>query len=260
MNIGIFDSGIGGLNILKKIREEYSSFDYIYVADQTHIPYGLKSKEEVKSFSENITNYLINKRCKIIIIACNTATSASLEYLRNKFPDIFFIGIEPALKPAVSISETDKIGILATQTTLKGNFYNSLVEKFGKQAELFEDSCIGLVEEIEKGDFNSSKIQNILKESLQPMIDKNIDSVVLGCTHYPFVKNEIQNIVGKKVAIIDPTNAVVKQFGRILDKNFSKVDLFQKGKLEIYTTGDKNKMYDFLNKIINDNIKVGTLF
>ncbi len=259
MIIGVFDSGVGGLWILKHTREEYPQYNYIYVADQAHMPYGQKSIEEIRIFSEEITNFLISKGCKIIVIACNTATSASIKYLRNKFPDTLFVGMEPALKPAVSVSQIGKVGILATEATLQGDFYNDLIDRFGKGVEIYENSCIGLVEEIEKGEFDSKEIKNNLESILKPMVDNNIDTIVLGCTHYTFIIKEIKEIVGKKVNIIDPTPSIISQIGRIINENNLNEDIPKNNETEIFTTGDIEKVEHFLSNILKEKLEVGKL-
>lgn len=256
MTIGVFDSGVGGLWVLKHIQEKFPEYDYIYIADQAHIPYGSKSIREIHTFSEEITHFLINKGCQLIVVACNTASGVSLKYLRNKFPDTLFIGMEPALKPAIKNTKTGKIGILATSKTFKGELYLSVVEKFSKGKELIEHTCPGLVEEIEKGEFDSLKIIAILEKALFLMIKKGIDAIVLGCTHYPFVMPSIKKIVGRKINIIDPTPAIVRQVGRIIKKeNFSKNSI-SNAEINIFTSGDVNKMKLFVSKVLNKKIKI----
>lgn len=259
MNIGIFDSGVGGLRILKEFHDNYPKNNYFYVADQYNVPYGPKSVKEVKYYSQEITNFLINKGCEIIVLACNTATASSIKYLRKKFPKIFFIGIEPALKPAIRISKSRKIGVLATANTLAGNFYNSFVGEVGNQNKIFKNSCDGLVEEIEKGYFESNKISEILDKTLNPMISDGIDTVVLGCTHYPYIFDQIKSVVGSKVKIIDPAPAIVKRLGYVLkerkiNKNNNMVD-----KVKIFTTSDKDKINKFLPKVINFPVEISEI-
>lgn len=259
MTIGVFDSGVGGLWILKQLMDVIPDNNYIYVGDQIHIPYGSRTMEEIRNFSEGITNFLIKKGCKLIVVACNTASAASLKYLREKFPEILFVGMEPAVKPAVQISHTGKVGVLATPATLQGRFYLSLVEKFGGQAELFENTCDGLVEEIEKGDFNSKKISKILDKAITPMLDNNIDTIVLGCTHYPFTTEIIKGIVGSHVSVIDPAPAIARRTEELLKENSLLKKSKVKGNLEVYTTGDLIKLKDFLDDMFTRNIKLKSI-
>lgn len=259
MNIGVFDSGVGGLWILKHLQRELPSYNYIFVGDQYHAPYGVRKMEEIKSFSENITQFLIEKDCKIIVIACNTASAASLKYLREKFPDIFFVGMEPAVKPAVMTTHTGKVGVLATKATFQGELYNSVVERFAHDTEIFTSTCEGLVSQIEKGDLDGLKTKNILQEALLPMLEKGIDTVVLGCTHYPFVIEAIRDIVGNDVNIIDPTNAIVRRVGNILrENNFNNLS-HNIGSVEIFTSGSKENMTPILDSFLNINFKLSEI-
>ena len=245
MTIGVFDSGVGGLWILKHLRENYPRLDYIFVADQAHVPYGTKTIEEIRNFSENISKFLIEQSCELIVVACNTASGASLNYLRQKFPEIIFVGMEPALKPAVLNSQTKKVGILATQTTFQGELYGGLKEKYGGYAQIFEDPCLGLVSQIEKGELDSLSTEKILQKAISPMLENGVDEIVLGCTHYPFVIPLIRKIVGEGVEIIDPTEAIVRRVGELIrDKNGS-------GQMQIFTTGDPEGLKPFLAENTN---------
>jgi len=256
INIGVFDSGVGGLWILKHLQEELPGCNYIFFGDQAHVPYGTRQMKEIRSFSEDITKFLIEKDCKIIVIACNTASAASLSYLREKFPEIIFVGMEPAIKPAAEKTQTKKVGVLATPATFQGQLYNSVVEKFAQGVEIFKDTCPGLVSQIEKGDLSSKETRAILEKALLPMIEKNIDTVVLGCTHYPFVIPLIKEIVGEKVNVIDPTSAIVHQVLRLLIEHqlFDEAILDKHGKINIFTSGNINDMNPILRKLFNGKI------
>jgi glutamate racemase len=257
INIGIFDSGVGGLWILKHLQDELPGYNYVFFGDQGHVPYGGRSMEEIRSFSEIITQFLINKDCKIIVIACNTASSAALIYLREKFPEIIFVGMEPAVKPAVETTLTKKIGILATPATFQGELYNSLVGKFAQNIEIFKDTCPGLVSQIEKGNLGIES-RTILENALLPMLEKGIDTIVLGCTHYPFAIPLIKEIVGEKVNVIDPTSAVVKQVVRVLEENklSNENSLNNHGHVNIYTSGTPSSMNFVLSKLFKNYIEI----
>ena len=256
MNIGVFDSGVGGLWILKHLQQEIPSYNYIFFGDQGHVPYGERSMEEIKYFSLEITKFLISKDCKVIVIACNTASAAALKYLREKFPDVFFVGMEPAIKPAVEITHTGKVGVLATSATFQGELYNSVVERFAHDVEIFKNTCSGLVDQIEKGNFDSMETHNILDQALLPMLEKNIDTVVLGCTHYPFVISSIKEIVGNKVNVIDPTSAIIRQVSRVLTENsLMDISLGEKT-IEIFTSGNIKNMNPILLKLFDKDIYV----
>ena len=149
--IGIFDSGVGGLSVLRAIREQMPSESVIYFGDQGHVPYGSRSMEQIQNFSEAITNFLLKKNAKIIVVACNTASAAALKYLRAQFPTVQFVGMEPAVKPAAEHTQTGKVGVLATPATFQGALYASVVERFASEVELIQSTCPGLVQEIEMG-------------------------------------------------------------------------------------------------------------
>jgi glutamate racemase len=215
--IGVFDSGVGGLSVLREIRMQMPNENIIYFGDQGHVPYGPRPMEQIQSFSEGITRFLLKHDSKIIVVACNTASAAALKYLRATFPDVQFVGMEPAVKPAAEKTQTGKVGVLATPATFQGALYASVVERFANGVELFQNTCSGLVQQIEMGNLNGEETRKILEDALHPMLEKNIDTVVLGCTHYPFVIPLIEQIVGENVRVIDPAPAVAKQVKRLLE-------------------------------------------
>lgn len=256
INIGVFDSGVGGLWILKHIQSELPQYNYIFFGDQGHVPYGERSMEEIKSFSEEITKFLIKNECKIIVIACNTASAASLKYLREKFPEMIFVGMEPAIKPAVENTHTGKVGVLATPATFQGELYNSVVEKFAKDVEIFKDTCSGLVDQIEEGNLTGVETKEILNNALLPMLAKNIDTIVLGCTHYPFVIPLIKEIVGDNVNVIDPTSAIVRQVKHLIEGNKLLNDEIKNGQVYIFTSGNIDIMKPVLFNLFGKNMEV----
>ncbi len=214
--IGIFDSGIGGLTVLRAIRQLMPEEPLLYLADQAHVPYGPRLMEEVRYFSEAITRYLLDQGARLIVVACNAASAAALKYLRSVFPEVPFVGMEPAVKPAVEYTRSRMVGILATPATFQGELYASVVERFGQGVKLLQSTCPGLVIQIESGALESPETRRILEEALRPMLDQGIDTVVLGCTHYPFVIPLIQQITGPGVRVIDPAPAVARQAQRLL--------------------------------------------
>jgi glutamate racemase len=250
--IGVFDSGIGGLSVLRAMREQMPNESVVYFGDQGHVPYGPRSMEEIQKFSEGITRFLLEKNSKLIVVACNTASAAALKYLREKFPDIPFVGMEPAVKPAAESTKTGKVGVLATPATFQGALYASVVERFGAGVELFQHTCPGLVSQIEKGELDSSATRAILEDALRPMLEKNIDTVVLGCTHYPFVIPLIQKIAGEHVRVIDPAPAVARQAKRLLiaarEELVNGADV--RGEIHFFTSGDTQAMKSALRKLL----------
>lgn len=255
--IGIFDSGVGGLSVLRAIREQIPRETIIYLGDQEHIPYGPRPMEQIRGFSAAITNFLLDQHVKIVVVACNTASAAALKYLRESFPHVQFVGMEPAVKPAVEHTRTGKVGILATPATFQGALYASVVERFAQGVELFQNTCSGLVQEIEKGSLEGDRTRAILEDALLPMLEKNIDTVVLGCTHYPFVIPVIERIVGENVRVIDPAPAVARQVRRLLEAGGKLNPLPAAGKVKFYTSGDPMALSALLPVLLGERGEVG---
>lgn len=213
--IGFFDSGIGGTSIWKEVVTLLPNENTIYLADSKNAPYGQKSKERIIEFSIKNTELLLNHNAKIIVVACNTATTNAISILRDKYK-IPFIGIEPAIKPAGLITKTKKIGILATKGTLNSELFENTSGQLDPEIEIIEQVGTGLVELIESGDIDSKEMDELLLEYLQPMREQNIDALVLGCTHYPYLIPKIRKITGNDIKIIDSGEAVARQTKNIL--------------------------------------------
>jgi glutamate racemase len=251
--IGIFDSGVGGLTVLQAIQNELPHENLIYFADQAHVPYGNRPMTEVQEFSLEITNYLIQQGVKLVVVACNAASAAALKILRNTFTEIPIIGMEPAVKPAAVITNSGVVGVLATPATFQGELYKSLIERFAKDVRIEQHTCPGLVSRIEVGDLTSDKTRGILEEAIQPMLEKGIDTIVLGCTHYPFVIPLIQEISGPGIRVIDPAPAVARQVHRILiTTELLNEDLNQQN-IRFITTGEKDSFQNIILKLIGIN-------
>ncbi len=208
--IGIFDSGVGGLSVLRAIRQQLPHESVVYFADQGHVPYGPRPLEQVRKFSEAITRFLLGQGAKLIVVACNTASAAALHSLRLTFPEVPFVGMEPAVKPAAEATRSGVVGVLATPATFQGELYASVVERFAGKVTLLQSVCPGLVQQIERGDLDGCATRLILETALSPMLKQGIDTVVLGCTHYPFVIPLIQQIAGPAVRVIDPAPAIAR--------------------------------------------------
>lgn len=215
--IGLFDSGIGGTSIWKEIHSLLPGENTIYLADSKNAPYGQKDREEIISLSFKNTEFLLDQNCKIVVVACNTATTNAIKELREKY-DVPFIGIEPAIKPAAIHTTTNAIGILATKGTLSSELFNKTVSGF-TGINVIEQVGYNLVKLIEEGKLGSDEIKELLREYLQPMIDANIDYLVLGCTHYPYLIPQIKEILPPHVRIIDSGEAVARQTKKVLEQN-----------------------------------------
>ena len=244
--IGVFDSGVGGLSVLRAIRQTLPFEPILYLADQAHVPYGPRPLEEVRAFSASITRFLLDRGARLIVVACNAASAAALHSLRQEFPAIQFVGMEPAVKPAAETTHTGHVGVLATPATLRGSLYASVVERFAHGVEIHEDPCPGLVEQIEKGDLDGSKPRAILERALRPMLAAQVDTVVLGCTHYPFVAPLIQSICGPGVQVIDPAPAVARQAERLIKASDWAAPGPRPGKVRYFTSGDPGELAKIL--------------
>ncbi len=212
--IGIFDSGIGGTSIWREIHQLLPDEKTIYLADSKNAPYGQKSKQEIIALSMKNTDLLLKMHCKLIVVACNTATTNAIRELRAKY-DVPFIGIEPAIKPAATHSQTQTIGILATQGTLISELFNKTAQKF-QSTKIIEQVGHGLVQLIESGQINSPEMTKLLESYLKPMIEANIDYLVLGCSHYPYLIPQIKKILPDHIRIIDSGEAVARQTQNLL--------------------------------------------
>ena len=216
--IGIFDSGVGGTSIFKEIEGLLPNEHTIYLADSKNAPYGNKTKSEIIALSIKNTEWLIDKGCKLIVVACNTATTNAIETLRHRF-EIPFIGIEPAIKPAALNTQTKSIGILATKGTLSSDLFHETTDLYSNGIKVVEQEGEGIVPLIEQGHLTSDEMRELLQTYLQPMIDANIDYLVLGCTHYPYLMPLLLDMLPKKVKIIDSGLAVAKQTKAILEQH-----------------------------------------
>jgi glutamate racemase len=228
----------------------------IYFGDQGHIPYGPRPMKQIRNFSEAITKFLLEYDAKIVVVACNTASAAALRYLREKFSDVQFVGMEPAVKPAAEHTQTGKVGVLATPATFQGTLYASVVERFASGVELLQNTCPGLVQQIEQGNLDGKETRRILEDALRPMLEKNIDTVVLGCTHYPFVIPLIQRIVGENVRVIDPGPAVAKQTGRLLEVKGMRSQSSPKGQVKFYTSAHSDALKALLPVLLGETGEV----
>lgn len=220
--IGIFDSGVGGLSILRHIRAQLPHEHLLYVADSGFAPYGDKPEHIVAERSLIIANYLVARGAKALVVACNTATVAAIKALRSHYPDMPIVGVEPGLKPAAAASRSGKVGVLATDMTLHGAKFLALREQVGaaSNVEFLLQPCVGLVDQIELGDLGASEINTMLKRYITPLLAQGADTIVLGCTHYPLVRASIEDVIAAAtdapVTLIDTGDAVARQLARLL--------------------------------------------
>jgi len=218
MAIGVFDSGLGGLSVLRHLQRELSDESFLYVADSAHAPYGDKAELYIQQRCLLIADFLSEQEVSAIVVACNTATAAAVAMIRERL-DIPVIAIEPALKPAALSTKTGCIGVLATASTLQSKQYKNLQQKFSDDIEYFEQAAHGLVELVEAGLINDEKTHQLLEQYLQPMLKQGVDTIVLGCTHYPFLQPLIEYIVADAAVVIDTGAAIAEQLKKVLSEH-----------------------------------------
>jgi glutamate racemase len=214
--IGVFDSGVGGLSVLREIRRELPGEDLLYVADSGYAPYGDMSEQLIEARSVALIEFLLNRQAKAIVVACNTVTGVAIRALRARFP-VPIVGMEPAVKPAAATTKSGVVGVLATTRTLSSDNFIRLQERFGADVDIVVQACPGLADRVEAGDLTGDTTRALVERYVQPMLDQGADTIVLGCTHYPFLTALIQSITGPEVAIIDPAAAVARELRRRLE-------------------------------------------
>ncbi len=256
--IAVFDSGVGGLSVLRHIRTQLPQERLIYLADQANVPYGSRSLAEIRAFSEAITHFLLNLGAKLIVVACNTASGAALTHLRQTFPDVPFVGMEPAVKPAAAQTKRGKVGVLATAGTFKSQRYEALMARFAQGVQVFENSCQGLVDLIESGQTDTPATEQLLRACVAPMLNEGVDTLVLGCTHYPFIRPLLAQIAGPAVAIIDPAPAVARQTKRRLQQHNLLARSDSPGSVTALTTGNADQLARFAERVLDFPLTVTT--
>lgn len=215
--LGVFDSGVGGLSVLRDIRSLVPTADLIYVADSGHCPYGTKSYVEIRARADAIADFLIERGAVALVVACNTATAAAIEHLRVRISSVPLVGMEPAIKPAAAATRSGVVGVLATGATLGGERFAGLAERFSEGIELLTQACPGLVEQVEAGDLDGPATRELLERYVTPLLARGADTLVLGCTHYPFLRPALAELCGPSIALIDTGSAVARQVARVLE-------------------------------------------
>ena len=251
--IGVFDSGIGGLSILKKIHQQLPRESLLYIADSAHAPYGLKGEAFIIERSRHILKFLNSQPVKAVVVACNTATAAAVETLRNE-NSLPIIGMEPAIKPAALQTQSGVIGVLATEGTLASDKFVDLKSRFDGKVEIISQPCPGLVEHIERFQMDLPAIRNLLQEYIRPLVKKGADSLVLGCTHYNFIKGQIREVAGDAVSIIDTQEAVSNRLASVLKEEDLLSEL--EGTIHFYSSGDPQYQHKVFSHYLESNVEV----
>jgi glutamate racemase len=253
--VGVFDSGVGGLTVLRELRLRLPGEDFLYVADQAHAPYGPRRLEQVRRFGFGIASFLIERGAKLIVIACNAISAAALQPLRAAHPRLPFVGMEPAVKPAAQETRSGVIGVVATEATFQGELFASVVNRYGRGVKVVTRTLPGLVERIEAGETEGPELEAYLRGRLQPLLDEGIDELVLGCTHYPLVAGTIQKIAGPDVRIIDPSPAVARQAEQILAERRLAAG-GGPGNILAFTSGDADSLRKFIRHSLGEDFPV----
>ncbi len=246
--IGIFDSGIGGLSVLNEALLQAPGHDFIYLADSLHAPYGEKSSEWVAHRSLILCTWLIEQACDAIVVACNTATASAIAQIRTTFPGTPVVGVEPGVKPAAEASQKKIVGVLATQNTLQSEKFKQLLSHLGSNCTVLSQAGKGLVPLIESGVLTGPKINALLRTYIEPMLENGADTLVLGCTHYPFLQDTIKSLFGERLEIIDTSHAIVKQLVRLIPPQ-SKTQ----GSVVFYSTKNGIQLLELANKLLPVN-------
>lgn len=250
--IGLFDSGIGGLSVLTQVRHLLPNEDLIYVADQANVPYGSRSRPEIRHYSVEISRFLLDQSAKLLVVACNTASAAALEHLRGTFPEVPFVGMEPAVKPAAERTVSGQVGVLATPGTFDGELFASSVAHHAQDVRVHQRIVPGLVERIESGDFTGPETYRLVEGAIRPLLDKGIDTLVLGCTHYPFILPILHQMIGPEIEIIDPSPAVARQVRRVLEEREETAPAGTPGRITYFTTAAPERLAGSVHRLVGE--------
>jgi glutamate racemase len=248
----MLDSGVGGLSILREIRRRLPGEDVLFFADQSHVPYGPRPLDQVRAFSLAISRFLLQQSAKAIVVACNTASAAALRSLRESLPGTPFVGMEPAVKPAAETTRTRLVGVLATPATFQGELFASVVERFASGVRVIQQTLPGLVERIEAGDLQGTHTKEILQRAIAPLVAQGVDTLVLACTHYPFVIPQIESIAGPGVRVIDPSPAIARQTERVLEGEGLAAPPGRAGRITYLSSGDAARLAAMAERLIGE--------
>lgn len=247
--VGVFDSGVGGLSVVRELLAQLPHVPLVYLADQANAPYGQRSLDEICQLSDGITRFLLDQGARVIVIACNTASAAALHWLRRQYPGVPFVGMEPAIKPAAERTRTRHVGVMATRATFQGELFASLIDRFAADVTVHPQVCADLVPLVEAGELATERARAAVAKYVAPLVAAGIDELVLGCTHYPFLRPLIADAAGPGVEIIDPAPAVARQAGRVLALQGHGDEAEPRGS-RFYTTGDPLRFTAQLRSLI----------
>lgn len=248
--VGVFDSGVGGLSVARELLAQLPGRPIIYLADQANAPYGQRDLAEIRRLSEGISDFLLAQGAAVVVLACNTASAAALHWLRGRRPDVPFVGMEPAVKPAAQRTRTRHIGVIATPATFQGELFASLLDRYAADVAVHTQVCPDLVPLVEAGELDSPRARATVSGYLAPLLEEGIDELVLGCTHYPFLRPIIEAVAGPDVEIIDPAPAVARQVGRVLAQRGDPAGPSDAAGHRFFTTGHAGRFAAALRGLI----------
>jgi glutamate racemase len=247
--VALLDSGVGGLSILREVRRQLPNEDVLYFADQANVPYGPRQADEIRRFARGITRFFLARGAKVVVVACNAASAASLYHLRETF-EVPFVGMEPAVKPAAARTNSGVIGVITTEATFQGELFASVVARFAEGVRVVTQVCPDFVTLVEDGQLDTPAVRRAAQAYLQPLVEANVDQLVLGCTHFPFLIPVFADVVGPAVEIVDPGPAVARQVGRIIAE--SRNTSTHHGQVTYFTSGDSDHFYRLAARLIEE--------
>ncbi|WP_437884089.1 glutamate racemase [Pseudomonas sp. LRF_L74] len=257
--VGVFDSGVGGLSVLAEIRARLPDESLLYVADSGHVPYGEKSAEYIRARSLAISDFLVGQGAKALVLACNTATAAAAAELRAHYPDLPIVGMEPAVKPAAAMTRTGVVGVLATTGTLKSARFAALLDRFASDVRVITQPCPGLVERIEEGDLDGSETRRMLQQWIDPLLAEGCDTLILGCTHYPFLKPLLRQMLPAEISLVDTGAAVARQLQALLDGRDLRAPAGSSRPTRLWCSGDVDRLQRVLPILWQEPVDVQVL-
>lgn len=257
--VGVFDSGVGGLSVLREIRARLPDESLLYVADSGHVPYGEKSAEFIRARSHAIAEFLLGQGAKALVLACNTATAAAVAELRERYPQLPIVGMEPAVKPAAAATRSGVVGVLATTGTLKSAKFAALLDRFAHDVRVITQPCPGLVEQIEAGQLSGPRTGELLWGWVEPLLAEGCDTLILGCTHYPFIKPLLRELVGEGVSLVDTGAAVARRLQQLLDQRELSAEPGSAQPTRLWSSGDPQLLQRVLPVLWGEALTVQAL-
>jgi glutamate racemase len=244
---------VGGLSILRDVRSFYPNEDILYFGDQGHVPYGPRPLDQIRGFVRGISRFFLKRNAKVIVIPCNAASAAGLHHAREKFPQVPFVGMEPAIKPAAERTQKGVIGVITTKATYQGELFASVVDRYAKNIRVETQVCPEFVRLVEAGKFDGEEVRAVAQGYLQPLREAGIDQLVIGCTHFPFLIPVLTDILGPKVEIIDPGPAIARQTGRVIAEMRNSDD--HTGQVRYFTSGDAGRFLELARMLVNEPVE-----